>query len=465
MLTAQKDNSPLETEPIPQRLSTTRSFDRVVNSIEGLRGRVQGFTPEQVSEAEQKLRTMSLQLDELQRTLEALAEIKLRMSRLQKAVKQAEAESLQESRLATRVEPPPVQSIAQFGAMLKFRRVLKVLKEAKNGLTLSAAVNAEAEIRVRPKPVEIAPEQPNNEEESAADSITILRELSEVSASEDTTVIAHEALEQTETLSDPTAVEMDFEPHESFSNGPVDGILDDSTTALEQQEMAAEFEDTREEPPASHRAIFEEFKGTRDMELHFDIPETETAETTGQTNKSASEEVDFDQRLLDDLIKNYGEFTILPSSTSKDEPTRERKSEAVRPRVNTPTPVIPSPNLPSPRKDGELDQKLKKLIKDYGEYDLYSRQTPAKLKTGVIAAFVLLTLIFSGFYFFSSPKSGTPPSASTTSQSQSGLDKAPKETPPNDETRRSETLPSVSNVEVPKTVESGASHNAPNKLQ
>ena len=76
MLTAQKENSPLETEPLPQRPQTTRSLDRMVTSIEGLRERVQGFTVEQVSEVDQRLRTMSLQLGELQQRLRALAEMK-----------------------------------------------------------------------------------------------------------------------------------------------------------------------------------------------------------------------------------------------------------------------------------------------------------------------------------------------------------------------------------------------------
>jgi len=124
------------------------------------------------------------------------------------------------------------------------------------------------------------------------------------------------------------------------------------------------------------------------------------------------------------------------------------------------------PNLPSPRKDGELDRKLKKLIKDYGEYDLYSRPTPLKLKTGVVAAFLVLTLIFSGFYFFSSTKPAVPASASSTSQSQSSSVAAPKEPAPNVETNSGETLspPSVSNVDLPKPVEAGSSQNVANKV-
>ena len=463
MLTAQKENSPLETEPLPQRPQTTRSLDRMVTSIEGLRERVQGFTVEQVSEVDQRLRTMSLQLGELQQRLRALAEMKQQMGRLQKPVQQAEADSLEQSRLATLVEPIAVQSITQFGTLLKFRRVIKLLKEAKRGSGVSAFADVEARAPVLPKPVEIITEPPKNEQELSTDLLAIQHELPERSTNENSVVVTSVALEQTDGVFDPGPIEMDFEPNEPFSNNPADAIfLDDSTASIQQREMIAEFADTRDEPSPSHEAIFEEFKGTGDMEVHLAIPETETMETTGQTH-TASEEADFDQRLLDDLIKDYGEFTIVPSSTPKREAKKEPKLEpTTTTRVQGPATVnLPTqPNLPSQRKDGELDRKLKKLIKDYGEYDLYSRQTPLKLKTGVVAAFLVLTLIFSGFYFFSSSKSAVPTSASSTSQSQSAADAASKETPPNGETNSGEALSAPS---VSKPVEAGPSQNISNK--
>ena len=468
MLTAQKENSPLETEPLPQRPQTTRSLDRMVTSIEGLRERVQGFTVEQVSEVDQRLRTMSLQLGELQQRLRALAEMKQQIASLQKAVQQAEADSLEQSRLATLVEPITVQSIIQFGTLLKFRRVIKLLKEGKSGSGVSASADVEARAPVLPKPVESITEPPKNEQELAIDFPAIQHELPERSTNENSVVVTSVALEQTERVFDPGPMEMDFEPNEPFSNDPADAIfLDDSTASIQPREMIAEFADTRDAPSPSHEAIFEEFKGTGDSEVQLAIPETETMGTTGQTH-TASEEADFDQRLLDDLIKDYGEFTIVPSSTPKREAKKELKLDpttATRAQgpatVNLPT----QPNLPSQRKDGELDRKLKKLIKDYGEYDLYSRQTPLKLKTGVVAAFLVLTLIFSGFYFFSSSKSAVPTSASSTSQSQSSADTASKETPPNGETNSGENLsaPSVSNVGIPKPVEAGPSQNISNK--
>jgi hypothetical protein len=470
MLTAQKENSPLETEPLPQHHPTTRSLDKVVNSIEGLRERVQGFTLQQVSEVDQRLRTMSLQLGELQRRLRALAEMKQQMVGLQKAVQQAEAESLEQNSLATIVEPVPVRSIAQFGTLLKFRRVIKLLKEARSGSGALASAAAKAGAPVRLKPVETIPEPPKNEQELAIDLAAIQHELLERSTNEDNVVVTSAAPEQTEGVFDPAPVEVDFEPNEAFSNELADAIfLDDSTASIQPREIVAEFADTRDEPPPSHKAIFEEFKGSGDMEVHLADPDTETVETAGQTHTAASEEADFDQRLLDDLIKDYGEFTILPSSTPRDEAKKEPKLQpttvTLRANASATANSPAQPNLPSPRKDGELDRKLKKLIKDYGEYDLYSRQTPLKLKTGVVAAFLVLTLILSGFYFFSSPKSTVPVSASSASPSENSSDTAPKQTSPIGETYSGEALSirPASNVGVPKTVETGASHNAANK--
>jgi hypothetical protein len=547
MLTAQKENNPLETQPLPQRPPTMRSIDRMVNSIEGLRERVEGFTLEQLSEVEQRLRAMSRRLGELQRTLKALAEIKQRIIRLQKAVAQAEAEILEQSRLATLAEPIAVQSIAHVGRLLKFRRVIKLLKEAKSVSGVLKSADPQVRTLVVPKPFEIVPEPATNEPELAPDlpsiehklpersanqtpivapseaqdeSAAVFRqaatkmdfefvlpqlvetvpepatnepelapdlgsieyELSERSANETPVDVTREDLEQTEAILHPDPAEAEFDSNEPFSNESTDVMFfDDNTASIHRRGINAEFEDTREEPQPSYvaaltdtdsgmdEAIFEEFKGTGNMEAHLAIPETETVETTVQTHEAASEEADFDQRLLDDLIKDYGEFTILPGSTPRREAKKEPKLELITPerRVEASATVNPASqqNLPLQRKDGELDRKLKKLIKDYGEYDLYSRQTPLKLKTGVVAAFLVLTLIFSGFYFFSSSKSAAPVNASSASPSQSSSDTASKKTSSSGETTSGETFsaPSVSNVDTPKTVEAGTSNNLADK--
>jgi hypothetical protein len=513
MLTAQKQHNPLEAKLLRQRPPTIQSIDKVVNSIEGLRDRLQGFSLEQVSEAHQRLRTMSLGLGELQRTLEALAQIKQQMGRLQKTVQQAEAESLETSRLTTVDEPMPAHAIAQVGNLLKFRRVIKLMKAAKSvsaGLVPQEAhpgmlvrqkslgivpeneptvidvnevpdesepvlqsVRAETNVElVLPKLVETASEPPPNEQALTADSLAIEHELPERLENETPADVTSEDLEQPEAIFHSAPAEMDFEPNEPFSSEPTDIIFfDDSTTSLQQREIIAEFADTRAEPSPNHDAIFDEFKGTEDMEVNPAIPEIETAETTDQTHTTASEEADFDQRLLDDLIKDYGEFTILPRSPAKSEAEKKAQHEntiASRgPDSSIAVELASQRNLPLQRKDGELDRKLKKLMKDYGEYDLYSRPTPISLKTAVVAAFLLLTLVFSGFYFFSSSKSAVPSSTLSAPQSQNSPDSGSKETSTITETSGGKIPPasSVSNAGVPKTAEAAKSHNIENKVE
>ena len=135
---------------------------------------------------------------------------------------------------------------------------------------------------------------------------------------------------------------------------------------------------------------------------------------------------DFDQRLLDDLIKNYGEFVASPATSTPAEspttPSRPAHAQAVHREVRMHEPESIEKSVPNVRKNGQLDRDLKQIIKDYGERDLYSRQSSINLKTAGIAAFLLLGALVAGFYFFYSPNTArvgdAPETPSTTAQSQ-----------------------------------------------
>lgn len=181
---------------------------------------------------------------------------------------------------------------------------------------------------------------------------------------------------------------------------------------------------------------------------------------SGQPHTAVCKEPDFDRRLLDDLIKNYGEFNVIPNLPATTKAKKEVKSgpPASKRTADSTTAANSTShrNLPTQRKDGELDRKLKKLIKDYGEYDLYSRQSPFNLKTSVITAFLLLTLFFLGFYYFSSNSAAPAPN---TSSSVKSPDK--EMTPGNGQTL---STGSTSSLEVPKSREGGSSRNLTNNI-
>lgn len=270
---------------------------------------------------------------------------------------------------------------------------------------------------------------------------------------EERAVDSTESVDRSAEVYDPAPLGKDLEEMQFSSNETADATQpDEAVGSIPIEDLHLESIDTTEYPQLNRPFSVEEIPVTSD-----------------QAQTEVSEEADFDRRLLDDLIKNYGEFSIMPS-TAEAEVHQESKNDrpTSKPRVDSPIAVasVSQTTFPLQRKDGELDLKLKKLIKDYGEYDLYSRQTPLKLKTGVIAAFLFLSLVFSGFYFFSSPKSPITPSVSSASQSQNDSPAPSKETTPAVETsnRDPASAPSFANGETPKAVDTGTSHNPPNKV-
>jgi hypothetical protein len=396
---------------------------------------------------------MSSGLSELQRRLGALSEIKDRINRLQETIQQAEAKSLEESRLAIEAEPMPVHGVAQVENLLKLRQVIKLIKTARNVSVTLAPRDQEVQAPVIFEPFEIVSTPPKT---------SMIRELPSTEQpltvaprNEGAAVASTESPDKSEEVYDPARLEKELEEMQFFSNEAADATQPDETVrSIPIEDLHLESIDATEYPQLNRTFSVEEISATSDQ------AQTETSE----------EEADFDRRLLDDLIKNYGEFSIMPSSPVGAKVHQEPKDEKTisTPRTDSSTAVAPAsqPTFPLQRKDGELDRKLKKLIKDYGEYDLYSRQTPLKLKTGVIAAFLVLSLVFSGFYFLSSSKSPITPSVSSASQSQNGSAAPSKETTTVVETSNGEPVSasSVPNGDAPKAVDAGASHNPPNKV-
>jgi len=126
----------------------------------------------------------------------------------------------------------------------------------------------------------------------------------------------------------------------------------------------------------------------------------ETAPAGGTTT------VEFDTKLLDDLIKNYGEFIVSPQVPAEAEAKRpsSKSHNRSQSRVGSEPEQASDKNAVSYSSHGELDRKLKKLIKDYGEVDLYSQRSWIKTKLRAIGAFGVLGVVLSGIYFFSAPK-------------------------------------------------------------
>ena len=123
---------------------------------------------------------------------------------------------------------------------------------------------------------------------------------------------------------------------------------------------------------------------------------------------------------VDYLASDSGEFSAqvnLPEIITKDEietinPTASRALED-----DAEQPTAGERNAPVLRRDGDLDRQFKKIIKDYGEYDLYSDDQTTNLKKAGIVAIVVLGLVLGGIYFFKAPSTPakTAPAAANSS--------------------------------------------------
>jgi hypothetical protein len=374
--------------------------------------------------------------------------MKDRVNRLKEPIQRAQTQSLEESRLTIEAEPMPAHAIAQVENLLKLRQIIKLIKLTQNVSVTLTPRDQDVQAPVIFEPFEIVSKAPKTS--MVCELPSAEQPLSEAQKHEETVVASTESPDKSEDTYDPDQLDKEVEEMQFFSNEAAD---------------ASQSGETVGSIPIENLPL-DSVNATEYPKLNCSFPMDEVPAASDQARPEVSEDADFDHRLLDDLIKNYGEFSITPSSPAGAKVHQERKNGDPISTLRTDSPIaVPlarQPSFPLQRKDGELDRKLKKLIKDYGEYDLYSRQTPLKLKTGVIAAFLLLTLVFSGFYFFSSPKSAIIPSVSSASQSQNDSAAPSKETTSPVETSKGEAS-SGSNGDALKAIDTGAAHNSPNK--
>jgi hypothetical protein len=186
-------------------------------------------------------------------------------------------------------------------------------------------------------------------------------------------------------------------------------------SAAESNDSRGHFE-VEAENPVSPEVLEEIVAGIEQQNLQHQI---------GTQEQSSAETPDFDKKLLDDLIRNYGEFVASPQAQpiakefdgfERAEPRREFAASAA------PAPLIHAAVL-GQNSQHELDREIKKIIKDYGAVDLYS-DGPRITKRRAIMAFVVLGGVLSSIYFFSGPKAETVADPPAVHQNRSIVDRS-----------------------------------------
>jgi len=330
--------------------SIPASFGTVLDSVQGLQQRLGDFSADHISEAEKSTQTLIFHLTEIERKLCRLVKIQRLMSAAQKQAAGGESLDLPNMKELDNSLPPHAPEYSS--NLIPFPRPHKALKGISKSFLFSPAPEIHQTDDAKPGAGSEAKQAP----------------------------ILHPALPD-----DPAAPREEFA---SFAAKEDLAGLEVSPIAVEDfpQPEVGQATDLPSTMPAA------EFPKNDESE-----PETKVEERIG---------ADFDQRLLDDLIKNYGEFSAAAAALAPlDPPVAASRPSHEKDGGDFQAPAAPSKqNVPSGKKGGELlDRELKKIIKDYGEYDLYSRRSSINLKVGAIAL-LLLGALFSGFYFFYSSK-------------------------------------------------------------
>jgi hypothetical protein len=392
MLSAPKEEKRLKVVSSTSNTPNLPGFGKVLNSIQGLQQRLEDFSVDDISEATEKARTLAVRLSELQRQLATLTEINESIATVRTAVDHAANETRELTKLEGLDRPLQLQAIAQASNLIRFPRVMK---GAKDGPRVSSVNSIATDSRINTSKAEASTPTANPAESDKNPSESLqTSQIETLSASPDETVVGLDATESPTNMA--LAQVQETQPLREESPARSEQVSQSDTVKAHNPTLQTEASATPVPQP-----VFESL---------------ETA-IEKQTEAPVSTSADFDQRLLDDLIKNYGEFAASPNLPAPIKPAAKSKREAEHAESKARVGEFTKKNLPAVKKEGELDRQLKKLIKDYGEYDLYSRQSPVNLKNGVIAAFLLLVLVFSGFYFFSAPKA--PPRNAAANQSTS----------------------------------------------
>ena len=391
-------------------------FGKMLNSLQGLQQRLEDFSIVDIANAEGNAQTLILRLKQVQNIIAAIALLKKAEANISESsfaqIADADTESVGFDSLE---KHPQLHAIIQASKLIKLHRMMSALKAASDNRAsqlgqpaaepyanrtpeLSSSLPESSAVRLQTGQLGIAssPEFVNE-----VTSFPPFASPSEAAIPGTTTRIdastqfptADAEFESANTSKEKTEYQLDEALREDFPAAANHSPRGEITVPPEAVERAANL--PKAAKPKQTAQITRIKKSAASNKEPRDASKT-VAPVSGS----------FDLRLLDDLVSNYGEFASSPNLPAT---IKNKELQAFEPTAIDAPEVQPehfSPvDSPMVKKNGDLDRQLKKIIKDYGEYDLYSGKQPTNLKKAGIIAFVFLGLVFGGIYLFKAPPS------------------------------------------------------------
>ena len=385
MVSAQKHQMPTERPADNPSPAATTGFAKVFNSVHGLQQRLNDFSVEDVSRAQMQTHEMLGKLGALQDRISGLITLKSAFKDVDARIAERPADTFDGIGAASLENHPQLRAIIDAAKLIRMHRALRAAQASAESVSLgqpaktALETHAGAITRVR---------LPGVEQKMAAD-------------------------KRAEAIVAPQSVPgVGKSPDEKLA--PVAARNDIADLKIDQP--------------------------SNPLNASEPLPR-ESAAASETPAKSKTEDSRFDERLLADLIQTYGELTPPKSSSEhvEDQPSQAPLSPnltsqatdlvpikslkttlpateardtapASAPTASRPADAAPAASPSSSKSRGEIDRQLKNIIKDYGEYDLYSQQPSTNIKTAALAAAAALGLLVGGFYLLKAP-SVTPPAA------------------------------------------------------
>jgi hypothetical protein len=404
MFSAQKQEMPSDTPPETSRPPTVTGFGKVLNSIQGLQQRLDDFSVEEVSRAQSQAQELIREFGVLQAQLNALAKLKEAVASAKAEIAALPDENFDLVGPDSLENHPQLRAIVQAAKLIRMHRLLRAARASADSVSFEnsegvAGIDLSKEIAAPSQRVPIVPRADN-----------VIPPAIDTAA-------------ENKIASDKTEADA--------SSLPEDQSLTPATSsAAPQSEPATKYEFAALKLDETHERIFPEkndFSEAAMADKHLPTP---------PKDKKPSEKSRFNERLLSDVIETYGEFALIPSP-----PIPVESAQIAPPAPLTSTDLMPVPSAPvepgllqsksgaslgppmaatkerqpiskapppSAKSRVEIDRQLKSIIKDYGEYDLYSHQKSLNIKAAAIAAVIVLALIVGGLYFFKTSPSPAP---------------------------------------------------------
>jgi len=356
MLSAHKEDEGAQSVAVPPN-TTLSAAGNVVGAVERLRYKLDSVTIAEIEETQKELATLATRLRQLQHALENVSRVREQVLSVERGKSEGVITSVDDLLIAA---PPP----SQLQALANLRKLI-----------------------VLPRPVKGA-----GESRETGQSVSKHKRSQDHAASERAAAVINRE------TTPPRAASADI-PVSAPETPPPSSSGTAHATGLDRAAPVTN-RDPERRPPTREQPR------TASPAKTVSVSERQRNHGAERSQQDTAEEsrFEFDQRLLNDLIKDYGEF-IIPVSKQAAEPSPaagepESAPGPAEPEFPLVENVAPPKPAPAAAKDVDLDQRLKKLIKDYGEYDLYSDHSSKKYRAGIIAVCALLVVIIAAVYFY-----------------------------------------------------------------